>query len=116
MGRSTRKAEDQGGGSAAGRFIAIYMRISDASRRVAAQEADLQQWSFERRWSDLKEWADRQGREVRWYKDCWTGRDPGRPEWDRLKEDVEAGRVHTIVCWRLDRLGMTCSELVKLFD
>ncbi len=25
-------------------------------------------------------------------------------------------RVETVVCWRLDRLGKTCSELVKLFE
>ena len=31
-------------------------------------------------------------------------------------EDVDAGRVETVVCWRLDRLGKTCSELVKLFE
>jgi hypothetical protein len=29
----------------AGRFIAIYMRLSDASRYTAAQESDLQRWS-----------------------------------------------------------------------
>ena len=31
-------------------------------------------------------------------------------------EDVDADRVDTVVCWRLDRLGKTCSELVKLFE
>jgi DNA invertase Pin-like site-specific DNA recombinase len=31
-------------------------------------------------------------------------------------EDVKADRVEAIVCWRIDRLGKTCSELVKLFD
>jgi DNA invertase Pin-like site-specific DNA recombinase len=30
--------------------------------------------------------------------------------------DVDAGRVETVVCWRLDRIGKTCSELVKLFE
>jgi DNA invertase Pin-like site-specific DNA recombinase len=49
-------------------------------------------------------------------KDSWTGSDPSRPEWDRLMENVDAGRVETVVCWRLDRLGKTCSELVKLFE
>ena len=100
----------------AGRFIAIYMRLSDASRRTAAQESDLQQWSDRERQADLQRWADGRRREVRWYKDSWTGGDPRRPEWDRLMEDVDAGRVETVVCWRLDRLGKTCSELVKLFE
>ena len=33
----------------AGRFIAIYMRLSDTSRRAAAQESDLQRWSDQER-------------------------------------------------------------------
>lgn len=100
----------------AGRFIAIYMRLSDVSRRTAAQESDLQRWSDQERQADLQRWADGRGREVRWYKDSWTGSDPSRPEWDRLMEDVDADQVETVVCWRLDRLGKTCSELVKLFE
>src|SRR5262249_51755651 len=28
----------------------------------------------------------------------------------------QAGRVETVVGWRLDRLGKTCSELVKMFE
>jgi DNA invertase Pin-like site-specific DNA recombinase len=99
----------------AGRFIAIYMRLSDVSR-IAAQESDLQRWSDQERQADLQRWADGRGREVRWYKDSWTGSDPSRPEWDRLMEDVDADQVETVVCWRLDRLGKTCSELVKLFE
>ena len=100
----------------ADRFIAIYMRLSDTSRRTAAQESDLQRWSDQERQADLPRWADGRGREARWYKDSWTGSDPRRPEWDRLMEDVDAERVDTVVCWRLDRLGKTCSELVKLFE
>ena len=104
------------GHNPAGRFIAIYMRLSDASRRTAAQESDLQRWSDQERQADLQRWADGRGREVRWYKDSWTGSDPSRLEWDRHMEDVDADRVDTVVCWRLDRLGKTCSELVKLFE
>jgi DNA invertase Pin-like site-specific DNA recombinase len=104
------------GHNRAGRFIALYMRLSDASRRTAAQESDLERWSDQERQADLQRWADGRRRDIRWYKDSWTGSDPRRPEWDRLMEDVDADRVETVVCWRLDRLGKTCSELVKLFE
>jgi len=49
----------------AGRYIAIYMRLSDASRRTAAQESDLQRWSDQERQADLQRWADGGGREAR---------------------------------------------------
>ena len=32
-----------------GQFIALYMRLSDAGRRTAAQESDLQRWSDQER-------------------------------------------------------------------
>jgi DNA invertase Pin-like site-specific DNA recombinase len=86
------------------------MRVSYKGRRAALQESDLQ------RWTDLKRWADGRGQEVRWYKDAWSGPSPSRPDWDRLRKDIEAGRVSTLACWRLDRLGKTCTELVDLFE
>jgi DNA invertase Pin-like site-specific DNA recombinase len=39
-----------------------------------------------------------------------------RAAWRRLEADVDAGRVQTIVCWRLDRLGRTASGLTALFE
>src|SRR5437763_281124 len=50
----------------ADRFIAIYMRLSDASRRTAAQEADLRRWSDRERQSDLQRGADGRARGLRW--------------------------------------------------
>jgi DNA invertase Pin-like site-specific DNA recombinase len=35
---------------------------------------------------------------------------------DSLMEEVRAGRVARIVCWRLDRLGRTTKGLCQLFD
>lgn len=93
-----------------GRAVAIYMRVKQGGRRSATQESDLQ------RWSDLKKWADDRGRKVRWYKCSWSGPSQNRPGWNKLIADVEAGKVGTLVCWRLDRLGKTCSELIKLFE
>ena len=31
-------------------------------------------------------------------------------------EDIKSHKVSAVVCWRLDRLGRTCSELVKFFE
>lgn len=98
------------GGPAGEKCVAIYMRIPGAGRPTVLQESDLQ------RWSDLRTWAHGQGREVVWYRDSGGEGREGRPEWDRLLADVEAGRVSTVVCWRLDRLGLTCSNLVRLLE
>lgn len=91
-------------------WTAMYIRISNRGGRGALQGAALQ------RWTELKGWAEGRTEEVRWYHDSWSGAGRRAAAWTRLMKDVEAGRVKTLVCWRLDRLAMTCSELVKLFD
>jgi DNA invertase Pin-like site-specific DNA recombinase len=39
-----------------------------------------------------------------------------RPGMDKMLNDLRAGRVERIVCWRLDRLGRTTKGLCQLFD
>ena len=39
-----------------------------------------------------------------------------RPGWKRLEAAIDAGRVRTVVVWRLDRLGRTASGLTALFE
>jgi len=34
----------------------------------------------------------------------------------RLEEDIRAGRVGTVVVWRLDRLGRTAGQTINLLD
>jgi len=85
------------------------MRLSDASRRPDAQRSDIERLSDRKRRAELKRWAESRNLQVRWYNDSSTGSDLSRPEWDRLMEDVDAEQVGTVVCWRLDELGKTCS-------
>jgi DNA invertase Pin-like site-specific DNA recombinase len=84
--------------------IGIYLRVSTRSQDTASQEPDL------------KRWAESQGATVTWYKDKFTGKSMDRPGFRRLLQDVHAGKVGTIVVWRLDRLGRTAKGLTALFD
>lgn len=83
---------------------AIYGRVSSKSQQLASQLPDLEAH------------AQQQKGEVRWYKDHFSGRTMERPGMDALMADIRAGRVKTLVVWRLDRLGRTAKGLVSLFD
>ena len=48
--------------------------------------------------------------DVEWYEDTGTGTNLDRPEFERLQGDVFAGRVETIVIWKLDRLSRNLRE------
>lgn len=84
--------------------VAIYMRVSTKSQDQRSQEPDL------------KKWAAGCDDEVVWYRDTASGTTMERPGMDRLLADVRAGKVGTVVVWRLDRLGRTAKGLTALFD
>jgi len=85
------------------KHVAIYVRVSTGSQTFASQEGDL------------KKWAENQQDKVVWYRDKATGTSMDRPGMDQLMVDVRSGKVNTVVCWRLDRLGRTAKGLVDLF-
>jgi DNA invertase Pin-like site-specific DNA recombinase len=84
-------------------MIAIYLRVSTKRQDTRSQE------------SELKAWAASQSEPVCWYRDKMTGKTMDRPDWNRLEGDMMAGKISTIVVWRLDRLGRTAKGLTALF-
>jgi len=86
--------------------VAIYVRVSSRKQDMRSQEPDLKQW--------IEAFAVSEG--VCWYSDRMTGTTMNRPGWSRLEADIDAGRVSTVVVWRLDRLGRTASGLTALFE
>jgi len=90
--------------SRAGKWIAIYVRVSSRAQDIKSQIPDLERWTAA------------QEQPVKWYKDKFTGKTMDRPGWKKLESDVRSGKVSTIVVWRLDRLGRTAKGLTSLFS
>jgi DNA invertase Pin-like site-specific DNA recombinase len=84
---------------------AIYVRVSSRKQDTRSQEPDLNRW--------IDAYA---GDSVAWYRDKATGKTMDRPGWKRLEAAIDAGKVSTVVVWRLDRLGRTASGLTALFE
>ncbi len=83
---------------------AIYVRVSSRKQTERSQLPAL------------KKWEQGLGVKAVWYWDKFTGTSMERPGFDRLLDDVRAGKVGTIVVWRLDRLGRTMGKLVMLYE
>jgi DNA invertase Pin-like site-specific DNA recombinase len=85
---------------------AIYLRVSSTNGQ-----------RFDSQWEDLKKWIDA-NHPAKWkkYEDKFTGTTMERPGMQKLMGDLHEGKIETIVCWRLDRLGRTAAGLTKLFD
>ena len=85
---------------------AIYLRVSTSNGQ-----------KFESQKDELDRWVEvHQPENVRFYRDTFTGKTMDRPGMQKLIEELHRGRIGTIICWRLDRLGRTASGLTKLFE
>jgi len=93
-----------------GKVVALFLRPMRERRRLAPQESDLKRWTVQRQSEGDPQTT------FRWYRGSGAGRAPRSGGWEQLVRDIETGQVSALVCWRLDRLGRTCIELVKLFE
>lgn len=87
--------------------IAIYERVSSRGQKLDSQHHDLATWA---RGQEANDQA------VKWYSDTFTGKNMERPGMVKLLGDIRAGKVKSVVVWRLDRLGRTAKGLTALFD
>lgn len=87
-----------------GKATAFYARVSGKSQDVKSQEPELERHA-----------AGCEG-EVVWYRDQFSGTTMDRPGWSKLEAAIRAGKIGTVVVWRLDRLGRTAKGLTALFE
>lgn len=86
------------------KYAAIYVRVSSRQQDTKSQLPDLRRW------------AEHHDVHVEWYEDSFSGKTMNRPGWLRLEADIRAGKVQSVVVWRIDRLGRTVAGLAALFD
>ena len=85
--------------------IAVYIRVSTHSQKTASQRADIRRW------------LTAHGHDpdsVQWFEDKDTGATMQRPGLIALKEAIFAGRVKTVVVWKLDRLARSMREGINI--
>lgn len=84
---------------------AIYMSVSKGRGQDTASQKP-----------ELDRWAATQPEPPTVYIDRFTGKTMDWPGFNRLMDDVKAGKIKTVTVWRLDRLGRTAKGLTALFD
>lgn len=86
-------------------MIAAYLRVSSADQKHDSQR------------SEIRTYLKNNGiplRRVTWYEDTETGTRLQRPEFDRLQSDIFAGKIKTVVLWKLDRLSRNLRDGVNV--
>ena len=88
------------------KITAIYLRVSNKN----GQKFDSQKEELDR-WVEVYK-----PKNVRWYKDKFTGKTMERPGMQKLMEDLHKNLLDSIIVYRLDRLGRSAAGLTKLFE
>lgn len=85
------------------RHVALYARVSTVDQDPELQLHELRELAAARGWT-CREYIDH----------GVSGSRFRRPALDKLLAEAQAGRVELVVVWRLDRLGRSLLDLVRL--
>lgn len=86
-------------------MIAAYLRVSTTDQNTRSQRAEIEKYLKTNGISKET---------VTWYEDQETGTTLRRPEFDRLRGDIFAGKVKTVIIWKLDRLSRNLRDGVNV--
>lgn len=106
--RNRRQTADR---TTARRRVGLYLRISqDRSGKKAGvdrQRKEDRALAAQLGWEIVGEYVD---------NDVSAYKKKRRPQYERLKADLEAGRIDAIICWHPDRMYRTAKELEAVID
>jgi len=86
-------------------MIAAYLRVSSRDQKHDSQRSEIRRY--------LKNNGLHLNR-VTWYEDTETGTRLKRPQFDRLQCDIFAGKIKTVILWKLDRLSRNLRDGVNV--
>src|SRR5262249_39115248 len=97
--------------------VTRVMENSDGHRRLHPRQYPPPRFTFPRPGLEGLGRRDRsQRRDGQVYRDKATGLNFERPGWKKLEADLDAGKVTKLAVWRLDRLGRTAGDTIRLLD
>lgn len=85
---------------------AIYCRVSTSDQSTEMQLRDLRKLADGRGFEVVKEYCD----------EGQSGSKSSRPALDRMLADAANGKFDVVLIWRLDRLGRSLGNLIRLLE
>ena len=95
----------------------LYIRVS------TLRQADVEDGSLDTQESKLKAYVDYENKsDGSWEiagiyrEEGYSGKDLKRPEFQRMMSDIEAGKINTVIIWKIDRLTRSLKDFSMLWD
>ena len=82
---------------------AVYVRVSTTSQNEAGQRREITRWLKGNGVDD-----------ARWFVDKETGDHLDRRAFQELQKAIFSGEVHSVVCWKLDRLSRSLRDGINV--
>lgn len=82
---------------------AIYLRVSTRDQSFASQERELKDYCRRRGWKNMRVYSEKA-----------SGAKAARTVLDMMMQDARAGRIDTIVVYKIDRLGRSITHLLQI--
>lgn len=74
--------------------------------RKSSEGDDRQVLSIESQLNEVKALAARENIKItKFYQEARSAKEPGRPIFNQMIEDIKKGEIDAIICWKIDRLG-----------
>jgi DNA invertase Pin-like site-specific DNA recombinase len=86
--------------------VGIYARVSSNDQSTETQVMAL------------KDYCKRMGYDIagEYVDNGFSGKNDNRPDFERLLADMSAGKLESVVCYKLDRIGRSLKHLLNLFE
>jgi DNA invertase Pin-like site-specific DNA recombinase len=81
------------------------MRVSTSDQKLDSQDKELRRYCQMRGWKNTTVYADKM-----------SGAATTRPALERLLQDMRAGKIKRLVCYKLDRVGRSLTHLALIVD
>ncbi len=85
---------------------ALYLRVSTDEQSCDMQERDLLRLAEQRQLEVVETYRD----------EGVSGSKASRPAFDRMLRDAKRGKFQVLLAWKLDRLGRSLSNLIRLLE
>lgn len=86
--------------------IVIYARVSTTDQIIDTQLMALREYCLRHNYEIAEEYID----------DGFSGKDTKRPRFEAMLSDIRQGKVQTVICYKLDRIGRSLKHLLNLFE
>ena len=86
-------------------MIACYCRVSSRHQNLESQKAQITQWLQSN---------DISPSDARWFEDVESGTTLQRPAFEDMQRGILAGKINTVVSWKLDRISRRQREGINL--